>query len=267
MASPDNGVPPGPAGTRAQPQPDGPTQPRADGESQPGTGGGPQPADPGLPTISQPKGGGAIRGLGEKFAANPVTGTGSFTVPLALSPGRSGFTPALELAYNSGEGNGPFGLGWAVSTPSITRRTDQGLPRYADAEESDVFLISGAEDLVPVLGDDGRPAADATTWPGWTVRRHRPRTEGLFARIERWTSDETGETHWRSISRDNVTTRYGVTAASRVEDGGRTFSWLICESWDSHGNAAVYEYAAEDAAGVDTTAGAERPAAVTPAAT
>jgi len=31
------------------------------------------------PTISLPKGGGAIRGIGEKFAANPVTGTGSMT--------------------------------------------------------------------------------------------------------------------------------------------------------------------------------------------
>jgi hypothetical protein len=29
-----------------------------------------------LPSISIPKGGGAIRGIGEKFAANPVTGTG-----------------------------------------------------------------------------------------------------------------------------------------------------------------------------------------------
>jgi len=42
------------------------------------------------PTISLPKGGGAIRGMGEKFAANPVTGTGSMTVPIATSPGRSG---------------------------------------------------------------------------------------------------------------------------------------------------------------------------------
>jgi hypothetical protein len=31
-------------------------------------------------SISLPKGGGAIRGIGEKFAANPVTGTGSITV-------------------------------------------------------------------------------------------------------------------------------------------------------------------------------------------
>jgi hypothetical protein len=38
------------------------------------------------PSISLPKGGGAIRGIGEKFATNPVTGTGSMTVPIATSP-------------------------------------------------------------------------------------------------------------------------------------------------------------------------------------
>ena len=41
------------------------------------------------PAIDLPKGGGAIRGIGEKFAANPVTGTGSMSVPIATSPGRS----------------------------------------------------------------------------------------------------------------------------------------------------------------------------------
>src|SRR4249920_887769 len=104
-----------------------------------------------VPSVSLPKGGGAIRGMGEKFAANPVTGTGSMTVPIATSPGRSGSGPQLSLSYDSGSGNGPFGFGWALSLPSITRKTDRGLPQYRDGEESDVFLLSGAEDLVPVL--------------------------------------------------------------------------------------------------------------------
>jgi hypothetical protein len=77
------------------------------------------------PSISLPKGGGAIRGIGEKFAANPVTGTGSMTVPIATSPGRSGFGPQLSLSYDSGVGNGPFGFGWSLSLPSITRKTDK----------------------------------------------------------------------------------------------------------------------------------------------
>src|SRR2546428_4536581 len=85
------------------------------------------------PTISLPKGGGAIRGIGEKFAANPVTGTGSMTVPLATSPGRSGFGPQLSLSYDSGSGNGPFAFGWSLSLPSITRQPDKGLPKYKNA--------------------------------------------------------------------------------------------------------------------------------------
>src|SRR5713226_7376395 len=110
-----------------------------------------------LPSISIPKGGGAIRGIGEKFAANPVTGTGSMTVPIATSPGRSGFGPQLSISYDSGSGNGTFGFGWSLSLPAITRKTDKGLPRYLDGDESDVFILSGAEDLVPILDEAGNP--------------------------------------------------------------------------------------------------------------
>jgi len=106
------------------------------------------------PSISLPKGGGVIHGIGEKFAANPVTGTGSMSVPIATSPGRSGFGSQLSLSYDSGAGNGSFGFSWSLSLPSITRKTDKGLPQYFDAQDSDVFIFSGAEDLVPVLDGD-----------------------------------------------------------------------------------------------------------------
>lgn len=207
-----------------------------------------------LPAVTLPKGGGALRGIGEKFAANPVTGTGSMTVPIATSPGRSGFGPQLSLSYDSGAGNGPFGFGWSLSLPAITRKTDKGLPLYRDAEESDVFLLSGAEDLVPVLLSDGTSHQDTASHPGFTIHRYRPRVEGLFARIERWTEDATGDVHWRSITRENVTTIYGRNNESRLFDPAeaasphprRVFEWLICESYDDKGNAIIYEYAAEN---------------------
>src|SRR5215469_18194077 len=107
------------------------------------------------PKISLPQGGGAIRGIGEKFSSNPVTGTGALSVPIFTSPGRSGFGAQLTLAYDSGAGNGPFGFGWRLSLPAITRKTDKGLPRYYDAIDSDVFILSEAEDLVPVLVPQG----------------------------------------------------------------------------------------------------------------
>lgn len=209
-----------------------------------------------LPSISLPKGGGAIRGIGEKFAANPVTGTGSMSVPIATSPGRSGFGPQLSLSYDSGAGNGPFGFGWNLSLPSITRKTDKGLPQYRDDEESDVFILSGAEDLVPMLEEDNgawqREVLPPRTIGGKTyhIQRYRPRLEGLFARIERWTNQSDPEdVCWRSISRNNITTWYGKTGESRIADPGnptRIFSWLICQSYDDKGNAIVYEYLEEN---------------------
>ncbi len=224
-----------------------------------------------------PKGGGAIRGIGEKFAANPVTGTGSMSVPIATSPGRSGFGPQLSLSYDSGAGNGPFGFGWSLSLPSITRKTDKGLPQYFDAEESDVFILSGAEDLVPVYRKDtdgswvvshpgyqrdpdgfwvrdpaGRLVVHEDELDGYRVCRYRPRIEGLFARIERWNKIGTpSDVHWRSISKDNILTIYGLDANSRIAaplDPSRIFSWLICETRDDKGNGIRYLYKEEDGA-------------------
>jgi len=222
------------------------------------------------PSITLPKGGGAIRGIGEKFASNPVTGTGSLSVPIATSPARSGFGPQLSLSYDSGSGNGPFGLGWNLSLPSITRKTDKGLPKYQDADESDTFILSGAEDLVPVLKQQGNdwihedvPDRIIGT-DTYQIKRYRPRIEGLFARIERWTNIQSNETHWRSISGDNITTLYGRTTDSRIEDPDasdgfpRVFSWLICESYDDKGNAIYYEYKPEDSARIDLSQTNER---------
>jgi RHS repeat-associated protein len=209
------------------------------------------------PSVSLPKGGGAIKGIGEKFAANPVTGTGSMTVPIAVSPGRSGFAPQLSLSYDSGSGNGPFGFGWSLSIPSITRKTDKGLPRYLDDEDSDVFILSGSEDLVPVLGFDGKPLSipdRKIETETYRVKRYRPRIEGLFARIERWTNtNNPGDVHWRSISKDNILTVYGNKEKSRIadpDDKYRIFSWLISETRDDKGNVILYEYKEEDDIGV-----------------
>ena len=88
-----------------------------------------------IPQITLPKGGGALRGIDEKFQVNPVNGTSSFSIPLPFSPNRNGFTPQLSLSYNSGVGNGLFGIGWDMDLPSIQRRTDKKLPRYFDSNK------------------------------------------------------------------------------------------------------------------------------------
>ena len=155
--------------------------------------------------------------------------------------------------------------------PSITRRTDKGIPRYHDClvpenlegSESDIFVLSGSEDLVAALISDGSEKSrfDEFEREGYRVRRYRPRIEGLFARVERWTRVETGETHWRSISKDNILTVYGLDARSRIADPDNpqhVFSWLICRSYDDTGNAIIYDYVGEDSAGVDLARSSER---------
>jgi len=76
------------------------------------------------PSISLPKGGGAIRGIGEKFSANPATGSGALNIPIAASPGRSGFGPQLNISYDSASGNGPFLSGAEDLVPSLIRKRD-----------------------------------------------------------------------------------------------------------------------------------------------
>jgi RHS repeat-associated protein len=215
------------------------------------------------PQINLPKGGGAIRGIGEKFSANAVTGTGSLSIPIAVSPARSGFSPQLSLQYDSGSGNGPFGMGWALSAPSITRKTDKGLPQYRDFEKSDVFILSGAEDLVPVLRRDGedRWSDDEFARDGYQIKLYRPRIEGLFARIEKWTRIEDGDVHWRSFSKDDVLTIYGDTRESRICDPANEshiFSWLISSSFDGKGNAIAYEHVCENDFNIDLRLANER---------
>ncbi|HAY22472.1 MAG TPA: toxin, partial [Desulfobacterales bacterium] len=208
-----------------------------------------------MPAISLPKGGGAMRGIGEKFSVNAANGTASISVPIAATPGRSGFGPQLSLSYNSGAGNGPFGLGWNLSIPSITRKTDKGLPRYQDAGNPDIFILSDAEDLVPCLAENYQePEVTGEDGRIYFIRRYRPRIEGLFARIERRVDKQTGDTHWQSVSKDNITTVYGRSPECRLadpRDKSRVFSWLIEESYDDKGNVIIYEYKKEDRENID----------------
>jgi len=218
-----------------------------------------------IPSISLPKGGGAIKGIDEKFSVNAVNGTASFSIPLPFSPAR-GASPSLSLSYNSGSGNGIFGLGWNLSLPSIKRKTDKGLPQYFDSIDSDSFLFSEAEDLVPEFkkNADGSFLHDAVgeyvinekdSSDGLIkIRCYKPRIEGFFARIERWMEKTTGIIKWRIITRDNVTTLFGWSSNSVVADttnSRKIFEWLPEFVFDDKGNCCQYSYKKENSVGFD----------------
>jgi hypothetical protein len=185
-----------------------------------------------LPNPTLPKGGGAIAPIGEKLVPNAQMGTASFTVPVFTSPGRGGFGPQLALSYDSGSGNGPYGMGWTLSIPSISRRTEKGLPLYDDARNSDTFILAGAEDLVPIstspLGNE-------------QVTRYRPRVESSFSRIERHVRND-GTSYWVVWSRDNRRSVYGYSAQAQLADRDRpqhVFRWLLEWTDDDRGNTGL----------------------------
>ncbi|MGZ5136070.1 MAG: SpvB/TcaC N-terminal domain-containing protein, partial [Flavitalea sp.] len=152
-----------------------------------------------IPSLSLPKGGGSVKGIDEKFQVNAANGTASLNVPFPLSQSRNSFMPSLELNYNSGSGNGIFGIGWNIDIPAIIRKTEKELPQYRDDIDSDTFIYSGLEDLVPKLNAalERERIAIGTS----LSYSYRPRIEGGFSRIQRIVEQD-GNCYWKITTKD-----------------------------------------------------------------
>lgn len=208
------------------------------------------------PGISMPKGGGAIKGIGESFQPDAFSGTGSYSIPIPVTPAR-GFEPQLSLIYNSGGGNDIFGMGFALSIPKISRKTDTGIPKY---DGNDTYIFANEGELTPKLIEkNGQWVPDETIKPdsgiSWKVFAYLPREQSSFSLIEQWVDPSNGESWWKVTSRDNVTVKYGRSGEARIvdpDDETKIFEWLIEESFDSKGNRILYHYKPEDGANISS---------------
>lgn len=206
------------------------------------------------PAVSLPKGGGAIKGIDDKFQVNSANGTSTFSIPLPVSSSRGGFTPLSALTYNSGLGNSPFGLGWQLNISSISRSTAKSIPQYRDSENSDTFTLTGAEDLVPWLEKDGDNWVHHSPEKNengitYIVDRYRPRIEGSYIKIECWKRKDTGDVHWRTVSGENIHLFFGLSSESKIadpDDESRIFEWKLCKTHDDKGNVVLYKYKKEN---------------------
>ena len=116
--------------------------------------------------------------------------------------------------------------------------------------------MSGAEDLVPCLKRVVDPAAGrGNLEPEDRFLRPPPPCTGIgraprvCLRIERWHNDATHEVHWRATTKDNITSIYGGSAASRIADpdnAHHVHEWLLEETFDATGNHIRYEYAKDN---------------------
>ena len=166
--------------------------------------------------------------------------------------GRNGFQPELTLGYSSGNGNGVFGMGWALGIPGVSRKTSRGIPVYSDTE--DVFILSGAEDLVPVASSTSTTSTSSVANGQIKINatQYRPRTEGLFARITHFKKSN-GENYWEVRSKDGLISFYGTPDSegndpcviANPANRNAIFAWCLSKTVDPYGNEIVYEYERE----------------------
>lgn len=179
----------------------------------------------GLNKISLPSGPGSIEGLGDSFEPQLNTGTSSYSVKIASPPGVAGLQPSVVLRYNSGGGNGPYGIAWSDGALSIQRQTEKGLPTYGSGDK---FTLGG-EELVPL--SDGS---------------YRTENEGEFRRIIR---DGTGWIIYaKNGTRHFLGSKAPATNPSRILRPGAgatfddTFKWCVDDVIDVHGNRMEHLY-------------------------
>ncbi len=90
--------------------------------------------------------------------------------------------------------------------------------------------------------------------PGAT--RYRPRTEGLFARIEHHPDADPAKDHWEVRSKDGLVSTYGgvdadgelaeVADSDPVQGARRVFAWKLTRTVDPFGNRIEYLYERDD---------------------
>jgi RHS repeat-associated protein len=156
----------------------------------------------GASTLKLPDGPGSVAGLATPAELDLFSGQVSYSVPFKV-PAAGGLSPSIALAYSGALGNGPAGIGWALSAPAIRRSLRQGVPRYDQRDELTIEGIASGR-LVPI-GDDAYIVEGA----GSTIR-------------VRWYGSGFEVT-------DGDGTRYffGHSPSSRQADGARVAAWFL----------------------------------------
>ena len=147
-----------------------------------------------LPALGLPKGGGAIRGIGEKVGVNQATGTASLSIPLPFSPARGGAAPDLSLTYDSGAGAGISD--WKLRLPQKVRHynyraiSDAILTiRYTSRNGGEAFGTQVSNKIVQALDELNRLKGMPMAPINWSVCATTFRTPGTaFRREKAWRS-------------------------------------------------------------------------------
>lgn len=180
-------------------------------------------------------------------------GGAALSHPLGVPAGRAGVEPTLELAYDSGGGNGWLGTGWDLGLGAVEVDTRWGTPLFCPAAgamcgqegerdvESETYLLDG-DQLSPTavrfpFADREGDKAD------WTRR-----VETEWERIVR--HGDSPSTYWWEVTDKTGTTRYygGTPEGTRdprailTDDAGNAVRWGLSGVRDISSNIMRITY-------------------------
>ncbi len=164
-------------------------------------------------------------------------GAATYSIPIAIPPGRAGMQPSVSLNYSSRSGNGIAGVGWSLSAGSSIHRCGQTVAHdgksYAvtyDADE-DRLCLDGQR-LMVVSGSYGQSGAVYRT------------EQDSFVRVTQTGGINASNTSFTLSSKNGNTTQYGGTSDSRQLASGRSeiLTWAISQVNDPSDNTQSYHY-------------------------
>jgi hypothetical protein len=168
-------------------------------------------------------------GLAETPSADLFTGSATTRIAIDVPPGRRGVSPTIALQYSSNGGPSPYGYGWTLPIPRVSRSTKHGVPRY---DASDVFVLSLGSTRVELEPEPGTP-------------RYRAKIEGSYLRV----GFDAAANRWRVVDKSGTTFELGSTPDSRLgptpDRSAGTAVWMLARSIDTFGNHVDYEYLAD----------------------
>ncbi|MCE9687665.1 hypothetical protein LZP73_15865 [Shewanella sp. AS16] len=173
-----------------------------------------------------------------KGAAGVSGGQASYQIPIDLPPGRNGVQPTVSLSYNSQNGNGIVGVGWALNAGSAISRcaatyAQDGFTRAVTFDAASDRLCLDGQRLMAVSGTYG---ASGTVY----------RTEmDSFVKVVQSGGINSATASFTVYKPDGNSATYGTESNSRFAPSGLTtvLSWKVAqESFSNGANTIDYEY-------------------------
>lgn len=154
--------------------------------------------------------------------ADSSTGALTYTYPITVPPGRNGMQPNLTLSYNNQafQQNGPFGYGWSINIPYISRLNKTGTDTFYS---SNAFASSLSGELVNTSGTSYISKVENGDFVQYTFSSNT----------------------WTALDKNGITYTFGSTAASRQDDPSNSAhitKWMLEKMQDANGNFITYTY-------------------------